>query len=458
MASHTHATDEPGASDSPPENEREAFISLDPPGFYVRHPPTPYQLNAFLTPDHLLFQTTHMGAAEVSLQKWLLVISGLVDKPYAVNFGELRHMPSRTVTAFHECYRSPLQPPTENLWRVGNVTWTGVPLRTLLAKAKPRRQAQFVWSEGLDRGTFAGVEADRYQRDIPLNKAQSDEVVVAYEMNGRPLSRKRGGPVRLVVPGWFGTNSTKWLSRLSVQDCRSPGPFTTLFYNEKDVLDPYGATCPVWKVQTNSMIVQPAAASALVGPEIAIEGWAWSDDGIEAVSVSADGGDTSVAADVGQRLQYSWQSFEAGLQLPAGSHTLMARARSISGAVVLALSFSTVVAVKVLAIAIVVNVAIAVNVVIIVAAEHLGAVVDRTFRLRAVASKANIGLEEFRTAPATTSPASSGKAVGAFSLGTQEQGLKAHKFQLRHSSSEIFEHLIPCAVDKADVGKAHLHK
>ena len=315
-----------------PEPEREAFIRLDPPGFFIRHPPPPHELDGFITHDEELFQTIHMGAAEVDVEKWQLVVSGLVEQPYALTLEELRHMPSKTITAFHECYGSPLVPPTKALWRIGNVTWTGVPLSTLLARAKPKPEGRFVWSEGLDRGSFAGVEADRYQKDLPIEKAMAEEVLVAYEMNGRPLGRKRGGPVRLVVSGWFGTNSTKWLCKLFVQEGRAPGPFSTNFYNETVVFsDGNEVVRPVWKVQVNSMIVKPGPDSVMEGPNVEVEGWAWSYDGVESVSISSDDGKSWNECEVDARKGYSWQKFRARLELEPGHYTLMARATSIEG-------------------------------------------------------------------------------------------------------------------------------
>ena len=332
MQNETAISDE--QLDSPPaeDEERDAFLGLSPSTFYIRHPPPPDKLDTFLTPDNSLFQTIHMGAAEVSTEKWRLVVTGIVERPYAITLKQLRRLPSKTVTSLHECYGSPLVPQTKALWRIGNVAWTGVPLRTLLEKAGLKPGARFVWSEGLDRGKYGPVEADRYQKDLPIEKALSDEVLVAYEMNSQPLSKNRGAPVRLVVPGYFGTNSTKWLSKLTVQDKRAPSPFTTTLYNER--YPPDDPTCesrPIWKVQPNSMIVKPAPDSEVEGPEVAIEGWAWSEDGVSRVEISDNDGETWISSRIEERMGFSWQRFIAKLGLSPGSHTLLAKATGTDG-------------------------------------------------------------------------------------------------------------------------------
>ena len=314
------------------DDEREAFVALNPLGFFIRPPPPQHQLDAFQTPDELLFQAIHMGAAEVDVEKWKLVVTGLVEKPFALTLPQLRSLPAKSVTSFHECFGSPLKPATTALWRIGNVTWTGVPLHTLLAMAMPKAQATYVWSEGLDRGKFGGVEADRYQKDLPIEKALSPEVLVAYEMNSEPLSKNRGAPARLVVPGWFGTNSTKWLSKLMVSDRRAPGPFTTTFYNEHHPPDdPEIESRPIWNVQPNSMIIRPCSDSVLCGPEMTVEGWAWAHDGVDNVGVSVDEGETWTQAETEMRTEFSWQRFRARLELASRSYTVLARATSLEG-------------------------------------------------------------------------------------------------------------------------------
>ncbi|SPO04122.1 related to sulfite oxidase and related enzymes [Cephalotrichum gorgonifer] len=326
--------DELGACTLPDTGrERDACLEINPDGFFIRHPPSPPLLSEFITAEDQLFQTIHMGAAVVDAGKWMLVVDGLVRRPFALSLPQLLRLPRKSVTAFHECYGSPLKPPTEAVWRIGNVTWTGVPLAHILSMACPLPEARYVWSEGLDRGSFFGVEADRYQKDLPLDTANSPEVLVAFEMNGEPLTKERGAPVRLVVPGWFGTNMTKWLCRLTLEDRRAAGPYTTTFYNEIDPADPSGKRKrPVWKAEVNSMIVRPTPDEVLSDHDVGVRGWAWCHEPVVEVQVTLDQGITWLPAEVETRVDVSWQMWRAELHLPAGSYTLMAQAKSSSGA------------------------------------------------------------------------------------------------------------------------------
>ncbi|KAI5361093.1 Putative oxidoreductase, molybdopterin-binding domain, eukaryotic molybdopterin oxidoreductase [Septoria linicola] len=323
----SHATE--GGTHLDKEDERNACTGMVH-GFHIRHPSPAHTFIKFTTEEEELFQTIHLGKPIINHDLWRLRIHGLVDRPYILTLPELQALPSTDITSFHECYGSPLKAPTSNVWRIGNVTWTGVRLSELLMRAGAKSQAAYVWSDGLECGEFGGIAADRYQKDLPIEKAMRSEVVVAYKMNGQSLGLERGGPVRLVVPGWFGTNSTKWLCSLQPREERSPGPFTTTFYNELvPGEEASGRMRPVWEVEPNSMIVSPKDGDVVtcIG-RIKIWGWAWSCHGISAVEVSGDGGDHWEVARLAERSQFEWQRFEIELQLANGNHVLMARARS----------------------------------------------------------------------------------------------------------------------------------
>lgn len=320
-----------------PEGAERSVIIGRSPGFHLKPPPAPAGLRDFVTADAQLFETIHMGSVEVDAKRWRLQVDGLVRRPFSIGLDGLRRLPSVSVTAFHECFGSPLVPADGNLWRVGNVRWTGVPLAVLLEHAQLETGATHVWSDGLDSGEFGGRTMNRYRKDLPISKALSREVLVAYEMNGAPLTRERGGPVRLVVPGWFGTNMTKWLCRLSVQDGRANSPFTTLWYNRDSEHEGKVDREPVWAVEPNSMITHPVHGDTLStdAVDVEVKGWAWSNNGIGGVALSADGGATWQEADVRPRQEFEWQQFAATLALARtpGLVSIIARARDANGSI-----------------------------------------------------------------------------------------------------------------------------
>ena len=318
-------------------SERDALVEINPEGFQYRPPPPPNMLTSPLTTEDDLFQTIHMGTANVDRSKWQLVIDGLVERPFCLSWPQLLHFPKASITAFHECYGSPIKPPDTNLWRIGNVTWAGVPLGLLLQLARPKAEARFVWSDGLEHGSFFEAKnADRYQKDMPLSKALTSGCLVAYEMNGEPLGKQRGGPVRLIVPGWYGTNSVKWLCRLSVQETRSKGPFTTIYYNEIDPTDTSRKRKrPCWDVEPNSfLLTTPSSEGEVEGPDVLVAGRAWGALEIQQVSIEVlEDGEWAEQATVllPGRKQYEWQYFETTIALEPGRHQIMARARDKAG-------------------------------------------------------------------------------------------------------------------------------
>ena len=272
---------------------------------------TPLQeLVDFRTPTAKFFVVHHLGIPAMAAAPWRLVIDGLVNRPVELGLADLVALPQVQVAAFHECAGSPLRP-TVAVRRVGNVVWGGVRLKEVLQLAGVRGDAAFVWARGADSGVYppTGQATDSYLKDLPLPKALSDEVLLATTLNGAPLDERHGAPVRLVVPGFYGTNSVKWLTELRLEASRAPGYFTTALYNDVVVDNGVESRRPVWEVAPQSVIVAPAARSHIAAAPCRIWGWAWSMAPVKAVEISVDAGREWHHATVDAREGLCWQRF-----------------------------------------------------------------------------------------------------------------------------------------------------
>lgn len=290
-------------------------------GFSFRGPADGvHALDSWITPEDDLFLVTHMGFLEIDSEHWHLDVDGLVDKPMRLRLADLQAMPQREFMSFHECAGSPLAP-TVAKRRVGNVVWKGVPLSLVLERAIISSEASFIWTSGLEWGEYAGVE-EPYQKDLPIGKALAEEVLLALEINGQPLTSERGGPVRLVVPGWYGTNSVKWVGSITAANRRASGAYTTRFYNDTTA----SGMKPVWSVAPESVIVSPSPNDLLpADTPTTVWGWAWGDQRISSVEVSVDSGGSWQTATVGPREGRSWQRFELPWSPEPGQHVLLCR-------------------------------------------------------------------------------------------------------------------------------------
>ena len=229
----------------------------------------------------------HLGVPRIDPDEWSLRIDGLVENPRTLRFDDLIRYPRTELTSLHQCCGSPFAP-FEPTRRVANVTWMGARLDEVLADSRPRPAARYIWSRGADFGEFAGVAVDAYGKDLPIARVDED-VLIAYEMNGRALPSEHGFPARLLVPGFYGTNSVKWLARMTLAESRASWPFTTRWYNDP-VLDPLGdetgESTPVWSVAPESIIVSPAPQESIErSVERELWGWAWADGGVSRVDL-----------------------------------------------------------------------------------------------------------------------------------------------------------------------------
>jgi len=287
-------------------------ISVMSPHKFVRQVPLlPHQHLTEITQMEDVFVLAHLGIPRAKAEDWWLEIAGLVETPRRWPFAELAALPKRTLTAFHQCAGFPRAPhiPTR---RLANVVWGGVELSTLLDAAGPSTQATHLWAYGVDGGTFEDSDTPRYVKDLPLTRIPAGDILVAYEMNGEPLDCEHGYPLRLIIPGYYGTNSVKWLYRLELASSRHDGLFTKKLYNDPvppSLGNPKGGTRPVWEIAPESFVVHPAPDATLTTEAMEIWGWAWGDSEIERVEVSVDGGKSWREAQLRPRIERAWQKF-----------------------------------------------------------------------------------------------------------------------------------------------------
>ena len=299
-------------------------------------PLAPHQLIQDITPQSDLFVLAHMGVPRIDIDDWTLTVGGLVNESMTFTYDRIRQLPKREIQAFHQCAGYPKNPqlPTR---RIGNMVWGGADLKTLLELVDVLPAARFLWSFGHDYGEYDGLHADPYVKDLPLDRLLQSDVLLAYEINGEPLDALHGYPLRLLVPGFYGTNSVKWLSRLELADRRAEGPFTTLLYNDPVALSPEhpaGGTRPVWHVAPESVIVSPAPNVKIGRGPVEIWGRAWADGGVASVEVSMDGGRSWYAAELGKQTDRSWQTFSLAWHPQGqGNAVLMSRATDKMGAI-----------------------------------------------------------------------------------------------------------------------------
>lgn len=295
-------------------------------------------LAAEITPAGLHYVRSNFPFPELDARTHRIRVDGAVGEPLELGMDELARLPRRTLGVTLECAgndRLTLAPlPAGELWGGGAVAtaeWGGVSLAGVLGRAGVAPGALEVLVEAADEGV-AGGSAVRFARSLPLQKALHPDTLLAWEMNGAPLPPEHGAPLRLVVPGWYGMASVKWVSRIAVLT----EPFAGWFQRERYVMD-YGGggpAVPVAEMAVKAVVTEPWGGEVLGAGPVTVRGWAWSGAGAVArVQVAVDGGEAwedarvhpASGAYLWQRWEYEW----AG-RAP-GRHTLRVRAHDAAG-------------------------------------------------------------------------------------------------------------------------------
>ena len=308
---------------------------------------TPFgSLDGFITPVDRFFVRSHFSVPQIDVNTWRLKIEGEVETPLELTYDEVRGMESRTVAVTLECAgngRAYLTPPVAGAqWErgaVGTAEWTGVLLSEVLRRAGLKHSVREVIFEGADRGEIkepSGPAGEiHYARSMPLKKA-TDDALLAFKMNGEDLTPAHGAPLRLIVPGWYGMASVKWLTRIIASAQPFNGYYQTIDYATWE-RGPGGPTLvPITGMQVKAQIARPGLSDAVrAGQTYQVCGAAWTSEAeITKVEISTDGGETWQDTQLrGEPVRNAWRLWDYAWTVPTkpGKATLMARATDSAG-------------------------------------------------------------------------------------------------------------------------------
>jgi DMSO/TMAO reductase YedYZ molybdopterin-dependent catalytic subunit len=291
-----------------------------------------------ITPSDLFYVRSHFPVPALDRNNWRLEIEG-GSEPRTLTFADLAALPAQTLTATLECAGNdrrgfaPL-PPGEP-WGSGAIStgvWRGVALNRVLELAGVPPGVVEILFEGADHGPPAGNDAATgFVRALPAAKAFDPDTMLAYELNGAPLPPAHGGPVRLLVPDWYGVASVKWLARIAAL----AEPFVGFFQTERYILDIPGQTPaePLRTMAVKALITDPLPGADVARGPVRVAGMAWSgNEPIATVEVSVDGAGWQPARLGESAPPHAWQPWEWEWAAPApGRHVLRVRATDAQG-------------------------------------------------------------------------------------------------------------------------------
>ncbi len=298
--------------------------------------------------DVRAFYVRNHGPVPPQEDGWRLTVDGDVRGARSWTVDELRcRFPVHEVTATMQCAgnrRTGFLPirdlPGDTPWgpgATGTAVWSGVRLADVLRDAEPGPGAAYVCFAAADVSALASPPQP-FGGSIPLAKAMSDEVLLAWGMNGEPLPAVHGAPLRAVVPGWIGARSVKWLRQITLGSEPSENFFQRIAYRllpaEADPAEPGGGLA-LGPIALNCDILQPDDGAQVTAGRTEVVGYALAggDRTVARVDVSTDDGRSWVQADLGEPTgRWAWRLWRTQLDLPPGPVTVTARAWDDTGA------------------------------------------------------------------------------------------------------------------------------
>lgn len=307
-------------------------------------PPLDKLQDHFITPLPLYYIRNHGPVPDIDPEKYTLEVNGLVKKNLLLSLHDIKtKFTKHTVMATLQCAgnrRNQMiefkEVPNEVPWQegaIGNATWSGAPLKEILQSAGITTQAKYVAFMGADEVIRNGENVG-FGASIPVLKAMTDDVLLAYEMNGQPLEPTHGFPLRVVVPGYIGARSVKWLTTITLQLEPSENYFQDhayrLFPPEAipETVD-WNTGVQLSELYVNCAFTFPKQNETLYSAHFIAKGYAMSGEGrkIVKVEVSADGGNVWQQALITKgEHKWAWFFWETEIFLSNGEHQLMVRA------------------------------------------------------------------------------------------------------------------------------------
>ena len=318
------------------------------------------------TPKDILYNRTHFPvdgegkwvattapADAATTREWTILVGGLVQRPKTIRVSDLQGMAQVKRTAVMQCagngrsYYWAKGKTAGSGWKhggMGNLTWEGVPLMPLLHSLdlSPDESVHYLTANGKDVPPVAGG-ADLI-KSYPLTAAQLDDAILALRMNGEPIPTIHGGPVRLIIPGYYGNMNVKWVTDLMLMDRETPsalmqktyrmplrtvepGKFTTQDLTQQNSTPTYGFAIM-------SVVFAPLAGQTVRRGAVDLSGVAWNDGLVPMteVRVSVDQGKSWHATDIdASDGPYAWQHWKTRMQFDSGAHEVWVRATDAWG-------------------------------------------------------------------------------------------------------------------------------
>ena len=309
----------------------------------------PELLDDAITPTSRHFiRNNGIPPEDVDPATWTLTIDGFVDTPLELTIADMREQFEVVTMALTlECGgngRGFFSPPAKgNQWTYGAVAcseWTGVRLKDVLQKAGVQSNVVYTAHYGADGHLSGDPDKLPISRGVPIEKAMTDNILIAFEMNGDALHPMNGAPLRLVVPGWPASTAQKWLTRIELRDQVHDGPkMTGTAYRVPAYPVSAGQDVPkedfviIERMPVKSLVTFPANG-AEIGMETEVRGHAWSGDrSVSKVEISTDFGSTWMDAELDVPINDgAWQNWRANVTFPkAGYYEVWARATDSDG-------------------------------------------------------------------------------------------------------------------------------